>query len=154
MIVVSDTSPLTSLITIGRADVLPSLFETVCVPEAVRDELVRGHGQLPSFLRVDTVRDRHHVERLLGALDLGEAEAIVLAQELHADVLLMDERAGREIAVREGVRVVGLMGVLLAAKRQGLIPSIRVVADELRRLANFRVADSVLHAVLHEAGEG
>ena len=153
MMVVSDTSPLTALITVGRAEILSALFGDVYIPTAVHVELMRGHSELPVFLRVGAVRHRERVERLLEALDEGGAEAIILAQELRADLLLMDERAGRKVAAREGVPVIGLMGVLLAAKRKRLIPSVRTVADQLRERASFRIGESVLHAVLREAGE-
>jgi uncharacterized protein len=153
VIVVSDTSPLTALITVAEERILPALFGEVIVPEEVFHELQRGHEVLPSFLVVRAVQNRRLAESLTRELDRGEAEAIALAGELNADLLLMDEKAGRKLARREGIKVIGLMGVLLMAKQRGLITSVRVLIDALRSTAGFRVADTVVQAVLREADE-
>src|SRR5215475_5352322 len=123
MIVVSDTSPLTALLTVSEAELLPKLFNEVIVPEAVQTELLRGHPRLPAWLRVEPVKNLALVRHYAKSVDLGEAEAIGLAKELRADHLLIDERKGRNLAIREGVPVLGLVGVVLLAKRRGLIPS-------------------------------
>src|SRR5262245_45916211 len=102
MLVVSDTSPISALIQIGRAELLKDLFDTVCIPPAVNDELVRFHPSLPSFINVQVVLDQARVKSLLTQLDLGEAEAIVLAAESKADYLLIDERRGRKAATDAG----------------------------------------------------
>ena len=112
MIVVSDTSPLTALLTVAQADLLPKLFGEVVVPEAVRNELLRTHPQLPAWLRVQTVKDAFQAGLFAQTVDAGEAEAIELARELRADHLLIDERKGRRLAVQEGIPVIGLLGVL------------------------------------------
>lgn len=95
MIVVSDTSPLTALLTVGQAALLSNLFHEKIVPEAVHQELLRSHPQLPQWLRVEKVKDKLRVGQYAQNVDRGEAEAIGLAKELHADHLLMDERKGR-----------------------------------------------------------
>jgi len=119
MIVVSDTSPITALLGIGEAELLPKLFGEVIIPEAVRDELLRGHDALPSWLRVEAVGNRDEALRLAELVDRGEAEAIELAKELRADRLLIDERKGRRLAEQESVPVIGLVGVVLLAKTKG-----------------------------------
>lgn len=129
------------------------MFGEVHVPEAVRDELLHSHHTLPAFLQIDTVADRREVARLEHELDLGEAEAIVLARELRADVLLMDEKIGRHVARREGVPIIGLMGVLVAGKQRGFVPSVRVVVGELESKAGFRVSARVKQMVFTQAGE-
>lgn len=100
MIVVSDTSPLTALLTVGQAELLPKLFREVVIPDAVRIELLRNHPRLPDWLRVASVKDSAQAERYSRIVDAGEAEAIELARELHADQLLIDERKGRRLAVQ------------------------------------------------------
>ena len=87
MLVVSDTTAITSLLKIGRAGILTQLFRKIVVPPAVHDELLKYHKEVPSFLQVNTLKDRSEVLPLLQRLDLGEAEAIVLALELRADAL-------------------------------------------------------------------
>jgi hypothetical protein len=81
MIVVSDTSPLTTLKQIGRVELLRELYGEVLIPEAVRDELSAAHESLPGFVECVPVADRRAVNSLLEKLDAGEAEAIVLAKE-------------------------------------------------------------------------
>ncbi len=153
MIVVSDTSPLTSLITIGKASILESLFGEVWVPVTVWRELLAGHAVVPDYIKVKSVNDDRHVLRLAAELDRGEAEAIVLAKELRADVLLMDEKQGRRIAALEGLKVIGVMGVLVMAKKKGLLRTVGETLVSLQREAGFRVSDDVVRAVLSAAGE-
>src|SRR5438876_1236088 len=125
MIVVSDSSPLTALLTVGQADLLLRLFGEVVVPEAVRSELLKSHTALPVWLRVQAVRNQAQADLYAQSVDFGEAEAIALAQELRADHLLIDERKGRQLAARQGLPILGLLGVVLLAKRHNLVPSAR-----------------------------
>ena len=153
MIVVSDTSVVTSLIQIGQMTVLQELYGAVLIPQAVHRELVRSHSSLPAFLETREVLNREMVNRLAADLDLGEAEAIVLAKETRADLLLMDEKLGRQAAVREGVAITGLMGVLVEAKHQGLVGSVREFVARLEDEAGFRVSDAVKREIFLAAGE-
>ena len=114
MIVVSDTPVITSLIHIGREQLLAELHGRVLIPPAVQQELLRTHIQIPHFLEVQSIHDPASVARLKTELDLGEAEAIVLAKESKADLLLIDEKLGRQIAMREGLRISGLPGLCSA----------------------------------------
>ena len=123
MLVVSDTSPVTALLQIGQAGLLPMLFDRVLIPTAVKEELLRFHPSLPDYFAVQAIQDRQTARALSRDLDLGEAEAIVLAEESDAEILLMDEKHGRAVAESRGLRVVGLLGVLLMAKKAGHIPS-------------------------------
>ena len=153
MIVVSDTSIITALLQIGQLDLLEKLFRQVLIPEAVRDELSKKHPSLPAYLHCEPVKDSAEVQRLLAEIDLGEAEAIVLAKEFHADVLLIDEVKGRRVAEREGLRFIGLMAVLVQAKQKALVPSVRVLTAELERVADFRVSAVIKSAAFKKAGE-
>ncbi len=153
MIVVSDTSALTALIQVGRLEVLARLYREIYIPQAVRDELLQTHPVLPEFVRVRQTQRKIEVQRLCAEVDLGEAEAIILAKELSADYLLIDETLGRQVAVREGVKVIGLLGVLLEGKECGYVSSIREVTAELETIAGFRVSDAVKQIIFREAGE-
>lgn len=151
MLVVSDTSPVTSLLQIGRAELLRDLFETVCIPRAVHAELMLFHAAVPAFIEIRDVLDRLQVQALEKDLDEGEAQAIVLAVEIRADHLLMDERRGRLIAA--GVPVIGLVGVLFLAKQRSLIPSLRDCLADLQAKAGFYLAEELVTKALAAAGE-
>lgn len=153
MIVVSDTSAITSLIQIGRIDLLPSLFQAVMIPEAVARELKRNHPVLPALLQVASAASATTVARLAVELDPGEAEAIALMLEGRGDLLLMDERAGRRVAIREGVPLIGLLGVLVLAKQRGLLTALQPELDRLESAAGFRLSNELKARVLKISGE-
>jgi len=153
MIVVSDTSPLTALLTVSEAELLLKLFNEVIIPEAVQRELLRGHPRIPSWLRVEPVKDLTLVKHYAKTVDIGEAEAIGLAKQLGADHLLIDERKGRNLAIQEGVPVLGLVGVVLLAKRRGLIPSARTLLQRLEREAGMYLGEDLREKALKAVGE-
>jgi uncharacterized protein len=161
MIVVSNTSPVTNLALIGRLDLLEQLYGALMIPDAVWQELVVKGAHLPSaqqierasWLSVRTVTNRELVLSLRQDLDAGEAEAIALAMEMNADLLLIDERIGRESAQHLGVPYMGLIGVLVQCKQRGLIPQVRPIIDALRLQAGFWISDALYQRVLHDAGE-
>lgn len=153
MIVVSDTSAITALLQIGQAGLLEKLYHQILIPEAVRDELLKNHPVLPLFLHCAPVANVAEVKRLLAEIDLGEAEAIVLAKETHADFLLIDELAGRRVAQREGLRFIGLMGVLVQAKQKHFIKSVRELTAELERVADFHLSEEIKSIAYRKAGE-
>lgn len=153
MIVISDTSVITSLIQIGHISLLQALHGDVLIPEAVQVELLRTHTKLPAFLATRKAQDREMVLRFAAELDLGEAEAIVLAKETKADLLLIDEKLGRAVAIREGLRISGLIGLAVEAKHRGLLNSVHELITRLEVEAGFRVAASVKVEALRRAGE-
>jgi predicted nucleic acid-binding protein len=153
MVVVSDTSPVNYLVLVGQVEVLPALFGEVVIPRKVEEELTavgspavvrRLVGSDPSWL---LVRDVAVVDPELARLDRGEAEAISLAAELKAGLLLCDERRGRVAAESRAIRVTGTLGVLEQAALRGLI-DLRAVVDRLVRETNFRVGPKVLAELL------
>lgn len=153
MIVVSDTSAITALLLIGRCELLLQIYGEVLIPEAVRLELSALHPVLPRFIRVQPISNHDDYARLIALVDEGEAEAIVLAKEIKADELLMDETDGRRVAVQEGLRIIGLLGVLLEAKERGFIPSVRQLTAELENTATFHVSDAIKEIIFRSAGE-
>jgi uncharacterized protein len=153
MIVVSDTSPLTALLTIGQSDLLTKLFGEVVIPPAVKSELLRTHRVLPAWLRVQALHDDAKAALYARNVDRGEAEAIALAEELHADHLLIDERKGRRLAQRQGLPVLGLLGVVLLAKRARLISSARELLERLDRESGIYLGDNLKEAALKRVGE-
>jgi hypothetical protein len=93
------------------------------------------------------------VVALAVSLDLGESEAIVVASEVGADLLLVDEAGGREAARNLGLRFTGLLGVLLEAKRKGTVPALADELDRLQQDTSFRIGRDVRQEVLRLAGE-
>ena len=152
MLVVSDTSPLTALLKIGRAGLLRQLFTEVLIPPAVEAELLRSHPLLPAWLEV---RSPHHIpDRVTAArLDLGETQALALALELHADTVLMDERMGRRTARELGLKATGLLGCLVLAKDAGHLDAVSPVVSELQTQAGCWFDDALIAAILRAAGE-
>jgi predicted nucleic acid-binding protein len=156
-VVVADATPLHYLILIDAVNVLPRLFEKIHVPAEVRDELI--HQATPSVVRTWMLSPPNWLEiqevpavssedSALLALDLGERAAILLAESIHADLLLIYERAGAFLAQRRGLAVTGTLGVLDLASRSGLVH----LLDAFARLqkTNFRYPPSLLETLLDE----
>ena len=153
MIVVADTSAISNLLTIGREGILRDLFQTVIVPPAVEEELRVWHAVLPAFIAAQAPRNPVLFPELVQVLDPGEVEAICLAMELRADLLLIDDRRGREEAHRLGVKITGLLGVLLLAKQSRLIDRLAPLLNELINTADFRISAAVKSEFMRLAGE-
>jgi uncharacterized protein len=161
LIVVSDTSPILNLARIDRLSFLPAIYGEVLIPNAVFRELIVARPELPSavdfasisWLTVASASDRTQVEALGRRLDAGEAEAIALAVEYRADLLHMDERRGRHIALEAGISVIGLLGVAAHAKQTGLIDAAKPVLDALIQTARFWIGPQLYAEVLAAVGE-
>ena len=148
-LVVTDTSCLIALDRIGHLGLLPALFDVHAPPAVVAE-----FGRRPAWLHVHPVQDVKRVTELLEVLDLGEAEAITLALALPGSELLIDEARGRKVALRLGLHIVGTAGVLLEAKRRGLVPAVRPLLDALVHEHSFRLSDHLYEQTLRQAGEG
>ena len=150
-VVVSDTSPLHYLILCGEEGILPRLFRQVIIPPTVFRELQQPNtpppvhawaAALPEWVAVQSPKAMN----LALDVDAGELEAICLAQEIHADAVLMDDRAGRSAAVQCGLAVVGTIGILEQAAARGLI-ELPLTLARLRQ-TNARLDPELIHAAL------
>lgn len=153
MIVVSDTSPITSLAKIKRLDLLRTLYHSLTVPSAVGGELRRGQIVVSDWIQVRSAGDRTLVAQLETDLDRDEAEALAVALELRAVLILIDEKRGRDVAGRLGLRFVGLLGVVLDAKRKGHDRAVRPLLDELAAESGFWIREDLRGEILEAAGE-
>ena len=158
MIIISDTSPITNLIQLDKLDLLQRLFSDIIIPNEVYEELVvyENHRiiiESIDWITVISVSDTEKVELLKQDLDAGEAEAIVLAKELNCDFLLIDERKGREIAQSQNIKITGLLGILIQAKRRGFIPLLRPLLEKLVNQIGFRVNRNLFEHILREVNE-
>ena len=161
MRVVSDTSPISNLAIIGRLDLPKRRYGTVQIPLAVATEL-SALSHPSAKVRINTAISEKWLvtervppgsPQLLFRLDAGETEAITLALATRADVLLMDERRGREVARRNGLAVGGVLGELLHARQNGTIPSLRSEIIRLRSEAGFFVDGEIEQFLLSQVGE-
>ena len=141
---------------IGLLGLLPGIYGNVLIPEAVWSELARGSLAVvagpPPWLAVGVVADRRLVSELGAELDAGESEAIALALEQRADLLLIDEQMGREAATRLGIKITGLLGVLVIAKHRGMLPSVEPQIRALRAV-DFWLSDELVERILRQVGE-
>ena len=160
MILVPDSSALITLARIGQLGLLRELAETVHIPEGVYEEVVR-HGQTKlgssevseaQWILQERVKDWAGVNRLMGRVGRGEAEAIMLAQELQADFVILDDATARAVAEGEGRTVLGLLGLLIYAKERGLVSAIKPIVDAMLS-AGFYIDRELYHTVLQRAGE-
>lgn len=161
MSIVSNASLLINLSRIERLDLLRDLYKELIIPEGVWQEVVvEGAGQPGAdvigsavWIRKQAVKNRELVQALQQELDAGEAEAIALSLEIGAELLLMDEHLGREVARHFGLRYSGLIGVLIVAKHKGFINAIKPFLDSLRNVAGFRVSDVLYAQILKDEKE-
>ncbi len=160
---VSDTSPLLGLAAIGQLELLQDQFGAVFIPPAVLDELkvetgFRGTDSLKQalasgWLKVHEIENKALAQALSLELDKGETEAITLAMDLGIEIIVMDERIGREHARIMGLKTVGVIGILLAAKKRGKIGSLKDAMHALREEIGFFISEDLYERVLDQANE-
>lgn len=153
IIVVSDTSPITNLIKIGELRLLNQLFGKVIIPLEVFNELCQIESQKEelagnAWIETAILSDAALKNELSANLDAGEAEAIALAVELKADFLLMDEQKGRAAAENRGLKVIGILGVLIQAKNNNLIAHVKPLLERLIYDANFWIHPALVSQIL------
>jgi uncharacterized protein len=149
--VISDARPLIALEQIGHLDLLKSLFSAVLVPPAVVREIAPT-VRLPAWVSERTLAQPIGPQILRTALGPGESEAISLALEIGAQWVILDERPARRLAQALGLPVIGTLGVLLASKRRGLLPTVRPCLDALVNFS-FHISPGLYDLVLADAGE-
>lgn len=159
-VVVSDSGPLIALAGCGHLELLTAVFDAVHVPQLVLDETTADRSRrgatdivafVQSYAKVHPNRNDAIFSAAASHLDEGEAQALSLAHALGCGVL-MDERRGRQTAIRQGIPLFGVLGVLLQAKRIGKIRSVVAALDQMQ--ANgYRISQALVDATLKLAGE-
>ena len=162
MIVAADAGPLIALARVQLLSLLQQLYGEVLIPPAVQQELRLGSDRpgaqrladalQAGWLRVQALQDVSERAALSQLIDVGEAEAILLAEQVPCRFLLIDERKGRAVAQQRKLPIVGVAGVLLAAKTQALIPAVRPVLADLAALG-YRFSSKLVEKVAIMAGE-
>ncbi len=162
MIVVADASVLIGLSSIGYLHLIQEQFSgKLLIPPAVWKEVVEQGGDRPGshqvskadWINVHDLKNQDISTILKMELDEGESEAIALADELKADVVLLDEKDARRIAKQLGLRVLGTIGILVWGKRVGKINNLRQVLDILQNRAMFRISHTLYQQALQSVGE-
>ncbi len=160
-IVISNASPIINLAIIGRLNLLKTFWEKIYVPEAVWKEVViDGEDKAEvaeikkaDWIFVEKVKDRNLTLLLMQNLDKGEAEAIALAIEKNADIILLDETDAREAVDIYRIEKTGVLGILLLAKLKNEIPNLKQEIEKLKTMADFWLKESLIQSVLRKAGE-
>lgn len=161
MIVVSNSSPLIALSIVNSLDLLHALYGTIYIPKAVFHEVViRGAGRPGATAVANTLwivqqtpaNRLSEAQLLTEGLDQGESEAIVLASERSAGLLILDERQARTIASQRGLAITGTLGVLITAKNAGLVAAIKPLLMQLDA-AGFYISPQIIARALQLAGE-
>lgn len=156
--VVSNTTPIISLLKLGRLELLHKLYSQICIPTAVYKEIEAGKtkryyqdlSQL-DWITIAKIQDKQAVKFFLD-LDAGEAEAIVLATEINADLIILDEKPGRFHAKHADLKVTGTIGILVKAKAKGFIKELKPLLDELTN-KNVWISDKLKIEILKRVDE-
>lgn len=155
MLVVSNTSPISYLVIIEQIELLPRLFGHVSIPESVRGELAsfkappivqKWIASPPGWLTIHSISTQSDSELL--KLDAGECAAILLAEELKADLILLDDLAARRIAVSRGLAITGILGILDRAATENWIDF--TFAIERLQQTNFRTSTAIVQVLLQK----
>ena len=148
-IVIADASCLIALLRIDQLEVLHSLYQEILITSIIWDEV----GEvLPDWIAVEAVEDQQKVKLLELELDQGEASAIALALQMEDPLLIIDEKKGRAVAKRLGLRVTGTLGIIVKAKERGFLSASKPVLDRLMD-EGFRMSDLLFKHILHHLGE-
>ena len=158
MTVVSNTTPLNYLVLIGRAEIFSALYAQVIIPQAVFAELTSTKAPAevsawvtgkPTWLTVEQAPYLNDAE--LDEIQIGEREAILLAELIRADFVVLDDRKARRIAAGRGLNVIGTLGILTTAAEKGLI-TLSDALDDLKK-TSFRASDRLLELLLQQERE-
>ena len=154
-----------ALMAVGKLSILKEMFDEVVIPHEVHDELLMGKTvkDFANLIRITAYEQEKWIQvqklqtslnpALRGMLDVGEACVIQLASDAKTDFVLIDERKARKIArSMYGLKVVGTAGILVEAKRKGIIKTVKDLLDEMRT-AGYWIGDNIVQQILKEAGE-
>ena len=139
-LIISDTACLILLDKIGRIDILKGLYGQITVTTIIAEEF---KNVLPSWILIKNPQNSNNFKKLSMLVDPGEASAIALSQEILNSVLIIDDLKARKLANKLGLRITGTIGILLLAKKKGVLNSIEELIVDLRN-TNFRLSDELI----------
>ncbi len=147
--IISDTSCLILLDKIGKLEILHQLFGTIITTHEVAEEF---GNPLPEWIKITDPVNKNYQSIIAVSLDKGEASAIALAVELDDCLLIIDDLKGRTFALQLGLKITGTLGILIEAKLEGHVSSIKPIL-ELIKQTNFRISDRLELLILKKTGE-
>jgi predicted nucleic acid-binding protein len=161
--IVSNASPIINLSKINKLDLIEKLYQKIIIPEAVFKELiVKGHDKenIPAIrslidnniIDVQEVKSNALVRALERDLDPGESEAIALAAEINAELVILDERDARETAEIYNLKKIGFIGILMKAKQEGFIDSVKKYLDQAIE-KGFWINELLYHSIIKKLNE-
>lgn len=158
MVVISDTSAISNLVQVKLLLIIRDLYGQIIIPKAVYEELavMSDHRKIlekSDWIQVKDIQNRELYNQLRESLHHGEAEAIVLAIETQSDLLVIDELAGRKIARKYGLRIIGILGILVIAKNKGLISRVEPYMRKLREEVGFWISPKLYKGILEQVKE-
>ena len=161
-IVVTDKDPMIGLGRISRFSVIKRRYKSITIPPRVLEELcitsdrpgarALSEAIADGWISIVSPKKTHASGMLSLILDAGKAEAIQLASERNAQLLVIDDRRGREIALSRGIKINGTGGILIAAKKAGILGKVKPVLDELSS-AGYRLSEDLCNRIIDLAGE-
>lgn len=156
--IVSNTTPIISLLKLNRLELFQKLYKQIYIPSAVFKEIEAGKMKgyyrdlsIIDWINITEIQDKQAIKYFLD-LDAGEAEAIVLATEINADLIILDEKLGRFHAKHAELKVTGTIGILIKAKTEGLIKELRPLLDELTD-KDVWISEKLKSEILKRVGE-
>ena len=158
MKVVSNSTCIIALLRVGKLTILKDLFGRILIPEEVYREIYVGGKEgfvefkKADFFEVKKIENKRLFNLLRGLIDDGEAASIILALEENTGLIILDDKDARKIAEKLGLKVTGTAGILLLAKKKGIVKEIKPILEEIR-VNGFYLSDNVIKIVLKEAGE-
>ena len=153
--VIANSTPIISLLGIGRLDILKALYGAIVIPKAVYNEVVAKDARVLdgySWIRVVPISNIEAKETFISALHDGEVEVIILAKEHSSDLVIIDDSLARQHAKYHGLTITGTIGVLLRAKHDGILSAVKPALDDLLEFG-FYISADVISDVLRLAGE-
>jgi predicted nucleic acid-binding protein len=148
-IIISDTSSLIALTNIGELELLKKVYEEVVITPEIGEE----YGlETPNWIRIEKIEDIQKFKLLNLELDKGESSGITLALENESSLLIIDEKKGRRIAKKLGIKITGILGVMIRAKEIGVINRVKPLIEKLEKV-DFRMSERLKKQILERVGE-
>ncbi len=148
-IIISDTSCIVQLDLVGELEILRKLFGHITVTPEIKEEF---HGALPDWFSIKIPQNKIYQKILEASVDKGEASVIALAVEEDNALLVIDDLKGRRLAEQLGIKIIGTLGIVVDAKLQGHLASVKNCINEFKR-TGFRISIELEAAILKKAGE-